>query len=83
MKIKFDLQIDGKIRIKRSFSDKRENAELCKCHSLSENLTICFYKEFVAFYDKRLRCKNQIDWCNYLPFEIAELCKHSITQNFS
>ena len=83
MKIKYDHQNDGTARIKRSFSGKKPKAELLKCHTLSENLTICFYKEFVAFYDKRLRCTNQIDWRTILPFKSAELCRHSIAQNFS
>ena len=83
MKIQFDDQIDEKARIKISFSDKEKDAELCKCHSLSKNLTICFYKEFVAFYDISLRCTNKIDWCKMLQFDTAELLRHSITQNFS
>ena len=62
MKLKFDSQKNGKVKIKQSFSDPDFDVQLCKCHSLSKNLTICFYKEFVAFYDKRLRCKNEIDW---------------------
>lgn len=62
---------------------ENKEADLFRCHTLTNDMTIAFYREYACLYDNNLTCSHEVDWIDQLSGVNATLCKHSVTANHS
>ena len=55
---------------------------LCRCHTIRDNLVVAFHKESARLYDENMVCKHQVQWDDQLPVQVR-LLNFSVAANHS
>ena len=64
------LYFDSKTYSRKQLAGELVGDELCRCHTVRDNLVVAFHKQSARLYDDDLVCKHQVQWNDSLPVQV-------------